>query len=264
MELYSNRNKHQRSQFSKRKHTIYNQRSRGTVPVFGNVHWTRNDQRNNGIKTNHGFLRNRFNFSLYPIIASLLFATPTYAETPVTAIANPQATSSGSVTNQAVQVLQGPYVTNSYGGGVTCQGPTFNLTPFVTGTRSGQTPYEPFYDGEPTGQKDNWANNFGISATLSFPLDGGLQERCKAAAENWAARQQAEADKARLDFELVRLMRCGEAMKAGVHFHPDSPYASVCSDVVVVVPTPPPVVVSPPPPPKPKPSESSYQAPSRT
>ena len=163
-----------------------------------------------------------------------------------------------------MQVLQGPYVTNSYGGGVTCQGPTFNLTPFVTGTRSGQTPYEPYYNGDPTGQKDNWANNFGISATVSVPLDGGLQERCKAAAENWAARQQAEADKARLDFELVRLMRCGEAMKAGVHFHPDSPYASVCSDVVVVVPTPPPVVVSPPPPPKPKPSESSYQAPSRT
>ena len=264
MELYSDGNKHQRPRFTKREHTIYNQRSRSTVSVFGNVHWTRNDQRNNSIKTNHGFLRNRFNFSLYSVIASLLFATPAYAETPVTAIANPQATSSGSVTNQAVQVLQGPYVTNSYGGGVTCQGPTFNLTPFVTGTRSGQTPYEPFYNGEPTGQKDNWANNFGISATLSFPLDGGLQERCKSAAENWAIRQQAEADKARLDFELVRLMRCGEAMKAGVHFHPDSPYASVCSDVVVVVPTPPPVVVSPPPPPKPKPSESSYQAPSRT
>ena len=39
---------------------------------------------------------------------------------PVTAIANPQATSSGSVTNSAVQVLNGPYITNSYGGGVQC------------------------------------------------------------------------------------------------------------------------------------------------
>lgn len=272
MELHGNGNKHKRPQFTKREHIIYNKRSRSPISVLRNLHWTWNDQRNNGTKTNHGVFRNRFYFRLYPVVASLLFATPSFAETPVTAIANPQATSSGSVTNQAVQVLQGPYVTNSYGGGVTCQGPTFNLTPFVTGTRSGQSPYEPYADldndptteWERTGQKDNWANNFGISATLSFPLDGGLQERCKAAAENWAARQQAEADKARLDFELVRLMRCGEAMKAGIHFHPDSPYATVCSDVVVVVPTPPPVVVSPPPPPKPKPSESSYQAPSRT
>jgi len=264
MELYSNGNKHKRTRFSQCEYTIYNKRAGSPISVLRNLYRTWNDQRNNGRKTNHGVLRDRFYFRLYPIVASLLFATPSFAETPVTAIANPQATSSGSVTNQAVQVLQGPYVTNSYGGGVTCQGPTFNLTPFVTGTRSGQTPYEPYYNGDPTGQKDNWANNFGISATVSVPLDGGLQERCKAAAENWAARQQAEADKARLDFELVRLMRCGEAMKAGVHFHPSSPYAQICADVVVIQPTPPPVVVVQPSPPEPKPSVSSSQGPSKT
>ena len=32
-----------------------------------------------------------------------------------------------------------------------------------------------------TGQKDNLSTNIGLSATMSFPLDGGLQERCKAA-----------------------------------------------------------------------------------
>ena len=47
----------------------------------------------------------------------------------VSATANPIANSSGSVTNQAIQVLQGPYITNTYGGGVQCQGSTFNLTP---------------------------------------------------------------------------------------------------------------------------------------
>lgn len=170
--------------------------------------------------------------------------TPAFAEgdVPVTAVANPQATSTGSVTNQAVQVLQGPYVTNSYGGGVSCQGPTFNLTPFLTTTNSGQTPFEDFanLDNDPitplerTGQKDNWSRNFGISGTISIPLDGGLQERCKAAAEVWTNRQRAETDKARLDFELVRLLKCGEAMKAGIHFHPQSPYAKICADVVVV------------------------------
>ena len=158
----------------------------------------------------------------------------------VTAIANPQATSSGSVTNQAVQVLQGPYITNTYGGGIQCQGPTLNFSPFISTSFSGQTPYERTADldgdgiDDRTGQKDNWSFNPGASLTVSFPLDGGLQEMCKDAARTWTARQQAEADKARLDFELVRLLRCGEAAKSGVMFHPDSPYASICADVVVV------------------------------
>ena len=160
-------------------------------------------------------------------------------DTPVTAIANPQSVSSGSVTNQAVQVLQGPYITNSYGGGVQCQGPTLNITPFVTTSLGGQWPYEPYaqLDGEGdrdrTGQKNSWTFNPGISATISFPLDNRAQDLCYQAASASTARVQAETAKARLDFELVRLIRCGEAVKAGVYFHPDSPYASVCSDVVV-------------------------------
>ena len=36
----------------------------------------------------------------------------------VSATANPIANSSGSVTNQAIQVLQGPYITNTYGSGI--------------------------------------------------------------------------------------------------------------------------------------------------
>ena len=45
----------------------------------------------------------------------------------VSATANPIANSSGSVTNQAIQVLQGPYITNTYGAGIQCQGPTLNV-----------------------------------------------------------------------------------------------------------------------------------------
>ena len=40
----------------------------------------------------------------------------------------------------------------------------------------------------------------------------------------------------RLDFELARLKNCGELMKAGVMFHPKSPYHAVCADVVLVNP----------------------------
>jgi hypothetical protein len=172
-------------------------------------------------------------FLLIGLLSPMSALAQDSVEQPITAIANPQATSSGSVTNQAVQVLQGPYITNSYGGGVTCQGPTMNFTPFVSSSYSGRTPWITEQNGEPTYQQDNYSINPGLSLTFSVPLDGGLQERCKKAAETHIARNQAEADKARLDFELVRLLRCGEAIKAGVYFHPSSPYASVCADVVV-------------------------------
>ena len=63
----------------------------------------------------------------------------------VSATANPIANSSGSVTNQAIQVLQGPYITNQYGGGIACQGPTANITPFITHARNEKDPFETYY-----------------------------------------------------------------------------------------------------------------------
>ena len=74
-------------------------------------------------------------------------ASPTFASDigGVSATANPVANSSGSVTNQAIQVLQGPYITNTYGNGVQCQGPTMNVTPFLTGNIAIKRPYEEYY-----------------------------------------------------------------------------------------------------------------------
>jgi hypothetical protein len=71
---------------------------------------------------------------------------------------------------------------------------------------------------------------------FNFPLDGSLTELCKERARTEIARQQAETDKARLDFELVRLLKCGEAHKNGIMFHPESPYYKICADVVVKYP----------------------------
>ena len=68
---------------------------------------------------------------------------------------------------------------------------------------------------------------------FSVPIDFKLQRLCKERAAVEIQRAQAEADKARLDYELVRMLRCGEAKKAGIYFRPDSPYAGVCADVVV-------------------------------
>jgi len=229
----------------------------------------------------------------------------------VSATANPIANSSGSVTNQAIQVLQGPYVTNTYGGGVSCQGTTMNMTPYIQFADSRKDPWEDFYnepqynltdvegttvkqtvtvknypwedwydnrtkadgtrwfpDGEdiqievdvPTGDgvpdvlnggstmtptwykpvrtdmRANQSFNLGLSATLSIPLNRGMQRRCKEAAEAQTAHQLQLTSNKRLDFEIARLKNCGELKKAGIFFHPASPYHSICADVVVTSP----------------------------
>ena len=90
---------------------------------------------------------NRHYKYLLPVILIGFFPSQSFAETVggVSATASPIANSSGSVTNQAVQVLQGPYITNTYGGGIQCQGPTRNFTPFVTGNVSASKPFEDYY-----------------------------------------------------------------------------------------------------------------------
>jgi len=156
----------------------------------------------------------------------VLFHGTSYAQSAPsnTNIAGPSASATGNVTNQAVQVLQGPFALNTFGSGVSCQGPTMSMSPFALGSfNSSQDPA--------TYQSQN--GNFGMSLGFNFPLDGSLQELCKERVRTEIKRQNAEADKARLDFELVRLLKCGEAIKSGVIFHPDSPYAKICSDVVV-------------------------------
>ena len=82
----------------------------------------------------------------------------------------------------------------------------------------------------------NQSFNIGLSATLSIPLNRGMQRRCKEAAEAQIAHQVQLTSNKRLDFEIARLKNCGELKKAGIFFHPASPYHSVCADVVVTAP----------------------------
>ena len=113
-------------------------------------------------KSDGGHKRNRYNliFSVnnWSIILGSLLPLNSYAETVggVSATASPVANSSGSVTNQAIQVLQGPYITNTYGGGIQCQGPTRNFTPYVTGSVSASKPFEGYYDDPVYDVTDNF------------------------------------------------------------------------------------------------------------
>ena len=242
------------------KTNIYTDNTRCSVPVRGNLQRTRFTAAHDYPENDGDYKRNRY-YKYLPAVIALLFAAPVNAETVggVSATAAPVANSSGSVTNQAIQVLQGPYITNTYGGGIQCQGPTMNFTPYVTGSASASKPYEDYYDtpvydmrdldedGAPdnpgsilwmqptrTGQKDNYNLSVGFSATWSTPLDKKLQEQCKeAAAANIALMQQQQANK-RLDFEIARLKNCGELLKQGIRFAPGTKYAQICADVQVM------------------------------
>ena len=242
-----------------------NRKSWRSIPVYGNLQWSWIKSANDNPKNHRNSKRHRHYKYLLAISGICISFSPTYAlaETVggVSATAAPVANSSGSVTNQAIQVLQGPYITNTYGGGIQCQGSTLNITPYITGANSWQEPYverywDPVYDTSDvnkdgimdnpgkilyysptrTGQKSNYNLSIGVSATWSKPLDEKLQEQCKEAAQaNIDLMKQTTANK-RLDFEIARLKNCGELKKQGIYFHPKSPYYSVCADVVVTNP----------------------------
>ena len=254
---------------SNRSTRLFNSNTRSSLPIHGKLPRSRTIESYSNSKNDNYKQRNRYNKYFHTIkklcllfVASVI-ATPAHAADVggVSATANPIANSSGSVTNQAIQVLQGPYITNTYGNGIQCQGATMNVTPYVTGGMAFKRPYEAYYD-EPvydvhdadddgqidnpgnilyymptrTNQSDSYNVSLGVSATWSRPLDKKLQQQCKEAAQASINQMVQLTANKRLDFELARLKNCGELMKAGVMFHPKSPYASVCADVVLVQP----------------------------
>ena len=241
--------------------------SRKFLPIHRTLFRTRSSDSHDNTERNHRPKRHRKYKHILKLAGALAVSTatclPSYATDVggVSATANPVANSSGSVTNQAIQVLQGPYITNTYGDGIQCQGATANFTPYITRTGTWQDPYEAFFndpvynmadnndDNIPdnpgeilyyvptrTGQKSTQNINIGFSATFSIPLDKKAMEQCKEAVEiHNAYRMQLTANK-RLDFEIARLKNCGELKKQGIVFHPNSPYYSVCADVMLINP----------------------------
>ena len=245
---------------------LHSSKSWRCLSIHRKLFWTRAKKSHNNTENHHYPERHKHNKHVLKLISLCLTvgtATPSFATDVggVSATANPVANSSGSVTNQAIQVLQGPYITNTYGNGIQCQGPTLNVTPFATGNIAVKRPYEDYWmdpvynnvdadnDDVPdnpgqilyykpvrTGQKDSSTLSVGVSATWSKPLDKKLQEQCKQAADaNIALMNQAVANK-RLDFEIARLKNCGELMKAGIIFKPGTEYAKVCADVMLINP----------------------------
>lgn len=195
----------------------------------------------------------------------LLLSAPAQAQ--VSSTAAPVANSSGSVTNQAVQVVPGKNFVYQYGN-FSCQGTSLTISPFLSTTIGWASPYESHYnepvydtldlvgahdsegnpipDGVPdnpgnvlfhrpirTGQKTNYSVNGGITATISIPLDRAHIKSCHRAAEKQVALLEQQLADKRLNHEIARLKNCGELLQKGITFHPDSPYRGICADVVL-------------------------------
>ena len=157
----------------------------------------------------------------YYFLVGLLAVTPAFAnEDPkVQNTSNPVAAATGNVTNQAVQFQNNGAPSRQYfGPNNSCNASTMQLSPFYMGNDT--IPYEQ------SGYVRS--NNFGLQLNFSVPLDGGMVETCKSIARK-------HEQKMRLDYELVRALKCSELMKSGFTFRPGSRVEVLCHDVVPIV-----------------------------
>ena len=169
---------------SKHKTKLHNDITRSSFPFHRKLFWTRTQDANNNTAHHHHRKCHTHDKHILKLIAlslTLGTATPSFATDVggVSATANPIANSSGSVTNQAIQVLQGPYITNTYGGGIQCQGPTRNLTPYANASVSYKKPFERMYLDPVYNNADNDDDN--------IPDNPG--EILYEIPKNWSARQ---------------------------------------------------------------------------
>jgi len=203
------------------------------------------------------------------LLLLLLFNNPVLANS-----VNTTSNSSGSVVNQAVQVVpsrQFQYQMNT----ITCQGATLNISPFVSTTYGFATPFESHFDrpvysrrdiegnfdddnnaigdgdvdagyrGEilyfekvRTGQKQsNVSINGGITATFSIPLDRTAIKECRKAMKKQNELYEASLAAKRLNYEMSRAKTCADNYKQGFRFKEGTPMALVCSDIEIIEPT---------------------------
>ncbi len=197
-----------------------------------------------------------------------LFGNPVLANS-----INTTSNSTGSVVNQAVQVVpsrQFQYQMNT----ISCQGATLNISPFVSTTYGFGSPYEPSFlkpvystkdvegdfddDGNPIGDGDvdedsrgqilyyeevrtgmrssNTSINGGITATWSIPLDRTAIRECRKAMVKQNELYESSLAANRLNYEMSRAKTCADNLKNGFRFKLGTPMAKICEDVELIEP----------------------------
>ena len=170
---------------------LHDNKSRRIVPIHSKLSRARHDQPDHNTEGHSNPKRHRHNFNVYPIalcLTQIVLAPATLAENVggVSATANPIANSSGSVTNQAIQVLQGPYITNTYGNGVQCQGATMNITPYLQFADSRKDPWIDYYNEPQYDMTDFTGRVTQQTITVkNYPWESWYDTRTKADGTRW-------------------------------------------------------------------------------
>ncbi len=240
------------SRFEQHRKLETNHRWRG-VSIYSGLSTAFRKSDNRSHKTNHKRKRHRNYYSILAIAS--LFGQPVLANNSSTAA--PVAQSSSSVSNQAVQVLQGNLIESQFGGGIVCQNSMLTISPFVTTTYNQKRPQDlryttPVYNmamddngnlvspGEILYEQENYSANkdslginFGIAATFSIPLGSAYQDACLRSATTQEKIQNQILNNKKLDYELARLKNCGELKIQGIQYAKSSIYHKICEDVIV-------------------------------
>ena len=91
--------------------------------------------------------------------------------------------------------------------------------------------FSPFYMGNDTKPETedgyNINQNWGFQVNFMVPLDREGLRQCKRIAKR-------QEEKMRLDYELVRALKCAELMQRGFTYHPKSEMKVLCQDIVPI------------------------------
>ena len=173
-------------------------------------------------------LHSKLHNKLYNYFAlCLLSISPVLAEGDTNNNANPVAAATGNVTNSAVQFQNnGASSRQSYGPNITCNGSTMTFSPFYMGNHV--NPYsadEDTRDLYPSSYQLN--ENWGFQVNFMVPLDKEGLRQCKEIAKR-------QEEKMRLDYELVRALKCAELQQKGFTIRPGTRVYHICSDIVPI------------------------------
>ena len=178
----------------------------------------RNNNKSSRLSRTKRLYTQLFNKLYYYIALCLLSVTPVYAEGDTVNKSNPVAAATGNVTNQAVQFQNnGASSRQVYGPNIQCNGSTMTFSPFYMGN-----------DTKPEAEESyNISQNWGFQVNFMVPLDREGLRQCKRIAKR-------QEEKMRLDYELVRALKCAELRQRGFTFHPKSEMVLLCQDVVPI------------------------------
>ena len=136
------------------------------------------------------------------------------------------AAATGNVTNQAVQFQNnGAPSRQVLGPNISCNGATMTMSPFYMGNHV--KPWDVDKDGGMSPSGYTLGENWGGQINFMIPLDGAIVEQCKAIGKR-------QEEKMRLDYELVRALKCAELQQKGFMIRPGTRVYTMCQDIIPI------------------------------